>query len=1528
MVETKKEFAEREERRRAIAALKRESAIEGIKAVHAMIPRANSEPDFVPEFILNVDGLDAGWSQYEAEDNTVLECLVNLGKASEYTPGQSGELRILINSAKAAANLLRPTRTAPTAGQNVGNSSSVFDASSGPTLPRLPEIPLPRFGGDFRLWPTFRDTFTKQVDSRQYLSNVDKLYYLTGCLHGAALDAIRSIPASDDNYQLIWSTLSARFYRPRMVATSLLEKVLNAPSSSQESLHDLTVFLSTFDENILLLSAMDIPDLGSFILFTSAFRALPLATRKLFESTMTSNDVYPSVDKLLKFVRDRITVLENVGEPRKTSAKPKPQPVTGPYVSHRAGKSNPVALVAAKPTERHSQTTTSSCSCCQGSHSISACPKFRSWSLDDRNRWAHENKVCFNCLSGNHFIRACSSKSRCHQCSKKHHTLLHGVTPNRQEEGGESGGETPSCCAAALAPRPSAIPTVLLGTALIHARDRAGTWQTVRALVDSASQISAMTVECSTRLGFRPRPWTMPVSGISGTPVVSVKGIVECHIRPRFASEPSLTVQAWVLPSITSDMPRTSIPVDIKDRFSTLALADPQFNVASPVDMLLGADVFSAILDGRQIKIDEALPTAFSSIFGWVLIGPLPATATCHVLTTPVSLATSIETLMDKFWSVEEPDAAPPSFTDDGWCESHFRAEHTRLPSGRFQVPLPTRKPVSELSFPGSRSVALKRFESLERKLMSNPTLRVAYCAFMSEYLSLGHMSVAATPGRYVIPHHAVCNQSNGDLKIRVVFDASAVSHDGTSLNGCLMQGPKLQQDIVDILTRFRVNKYAFTTDICKMYRQVMVAPEYRPLQHILWRASPHDQLVEYELNTVTYGLNCAPFLALRVLAAIAEVDCVGHEGVRQALLHQTYVDDICTGGDTIDDVCTLQREMIAVLGNSGLELKKWSSNCPAILDSVPASDCVTGPLSFDAVDGIGVKVLGLQWQPTDDVFRCALRCDAPPVFTKRGVLSLIARIFDPLGIFAPATFYAKHIMQRTWSCNLGWDDPLPKDLHQEWSTFVESLACLLQINIPRHFNTQSADRCLLLGFCDASQHGCAAVVYLRVLDDREDVSISLVGAKTKLAPIKSLTIPRLELNAAELLARWLYRVKCILDRQVNIVGVHAWTDSTIVLSWLVNRHESFKIYVSNRVHRINTLLPSCVWAHIPSTDNPADCASRGVLPSELPALKLYWQGPEFLRRCPSSWPVGATMLPLSDLPEVRVLSVTVDDQPPVVEWFDEFSSYDKLIRVVARVYRFIDRCRRRALVTRRAVLTRYELDAALDALVIESQRKFFVQLRHELSHRLRVSSKPLGRLCPFIDPSSVIRVGGRLRHSMLPYDRQHPILLAKHSRLALLVCRHWHRISCHAGPRVVTAIVSQQFWIMSVRSVLHQVSSECTSCVRFDHQPPQPLMADLPPGRVQQCRPFARVGIDFAGPLQLQETRLRKSRSYKVYIAVFCVLRGEGVSPRGCDRVIYGRVPCRIRPICCSAWSAIRHFQRLRDQFRGCRSTIAYADQ
>jgi len=993
----------------------------------------------------------------------------------------------------------------------------------------------------------------------------------------------------------------------------------------------------------------------------------------------------------------------------------------------------------------------------------------------------------------------------------------------------------------------------------------------MRALIDSASQISAITVTCADRLGLKCARWTSPVTGLGGAPIVNVQGRVELSVQPRYAIEPVLALHAWVLPSITADMPRSALPHNVKGRYTNLALADPSFDVPSPVDLLLGGDIFPSIMDGRKVVVDDNLPAAFSSVFGWVLIGPVSDVDVPTYHSMPVSLTVSIEGLMEKFWHVEEPVTAPESFTDEGRCESIFRDEHVRLPSGRFSVPLPFRAPVCDDVFAGSRDTAVRRFESLERKLSRDRKLRELYISFMRDYLSLGHMSIATSPGTYYIPHHAVYRPEVDDSKLRVVFDASAANYHGPSLNSCLLPGPKLQQDIVDILTRFRVYRHAFTADIVKMYRQISVLPTYRKYQHILWRESPHDQLCDYELHTVTYGVNCAPFLALRVLKLIADEDCDEFASVRAALTHHTYVDDICVGADTEQEALELQANLIMVLKRSGLELKKWSANTSSVLDAIPADSRGSGPLPFDNVDGYSTKMLGIEWHPDRDNFCCALRPDPTPVFTKRGILSLVARIFDPLGFFAPSTFLAKSIMQRTWCRGLSWDAPLPDDIRVDWAAFVAELTALITFEVPRYINVRQGSPCLLLGFCDASQLGYAAVAYVRIIDAPTDNCIFLLGSKTKLAPVKPLTVPRLELNAAVLLARWLGRLNHILAPQLNIVGIHAWSDSMIVLSWLNVPHESFKTYVSNRVHQVQTLIPTCQWHHIDSLNNPADCASRGVMPSVLAHLTLYWSGPTLIYTDMSGWEQMSSPVPVDGLPELKpvVCTTVVDDAR--AEWFIHFSSFDRMIRVVARVRRFINCCRTgRSGVRPPEYLCKSELDDATRVLVLESQRVHFAALRRELSNRQRISSKSLSKLSPFIDADSVIRVGGRLKHSLLTYDCKHPVLLAKESYFAKLLCDRWHKITCHSGPRVVAALISRQYWVIALRSVLHGVMSRCTVCVRLNAQPVQPLMADLPAARVQQCRPFARVGVDFAGPLQMRDLGLRKARMYKIYIAVF----------------------------------------------------------
>lgn len=1461
MVETAEEKEIKRVRRLITRAdTKRTIAVKKIRSVNSLAKRVKDDPGLMDELHIAAATLDDLWAQFEAADSDVLDSLLEINAESEYSAELPAEVLSIINATTAIAmqgNFDDFKNTKRGHGERNQNSDTLFKSAS-----RLPEIPLPSFNGDFNYWPTFRDRFSALVGDRTDLPKIDKMQHLIGCLQGSASDAIRNIPVSADNYDLAWSTLSSRFHRPRLVATALIDKLLNAPVSSQETLSDLNNFVSTFSENIALLNALNITDLGSFIVFSMAFRCLPASTRKLFESSTPPQ--FPSVTELLTFVQSRVAILEIAGDHQKKSNN-RSQSTSHSSAFAKKGPFKPTntSLVISKPSSSKSD----SCPNCREKHTITACQKFLLLSVEDRNKWARDNGVCYTCLSTTHWANKCHSKLRCDTCSRKHHTLLHGFSTRGQSENASSNADA-SLCATSMPSRADESSAVLLGTALVHIRDHCGTWQTVRAIIDSASQISAITVSCSTRLGLRLKHWTVPISGLSGATVADVLGTVDCVVQPRFATEPQLRTNAWVLPSITSNMPRRSLVTSVKDRFANLALADPTFDIASPVDVLLGADLFAQIIDGRKVTIAADLPTAFSSIFGWILIGPVLQTDVERHTSLPVSLTVSIENLIENFWRAEEPGIPPPSFTEDGRCEETFVAEHKRLPSGRFAVPLPTRKAMSSLTFPGSREHAIKRFENLEKRLSTDPKLRELYSNFMSEYLMLGHMSIAKTPGTYCIPHHAVYRPADGDSKIRVVFDASAGAR-GLSLNESLLQGPKLQQDIVDVLTRFRVPKRVFTADICKMYRQILILPEYRTLQHVFWRTSPLEKLIEYELNTVTYGTNCAPFLALRVLKSIALDDCADSDAVRDALLNQTYVDDVCAGADSTTDVLKLQSELISILGRVGMELKKWSSNDPDVLNAVPVDHRVSCPQPFDTEDDSGIKVLGLQWHPTDDFFSCALRLELLPIiYTKRGLLSMIARIFDPLGLFAPATFYGKCIMQRTWFAKITWDDPLPDDISRDWKSFVSDLPSLNNLKVPRHFNSSRGSPCLLLGFCDASQHGYAAVLYIKMLNCDSNSTIFLVGTKTKLAPIKSLSIPRLELNAALLLSRWMNRIRTTLQPQLNIVDLYAWSDSAIVLSWLNNPHCSFKVYVSNRAHQINTLVPDCRWRHVKSDENPADCASRGVLPSVLFNLSLYWQGPRFIHDDAATWNESVPSIPISDLPDTRPAVLVINTEQPS-EWYDQFSSYDRLVRVVAYIYRFINACKKRPRAAA-TTLQRSEIDDSIRMLVTNSQQYFFKTLAHELSTGSRVSSKHLSRLRPFLDPSGVIRVGGRLLNSDLPYGCKHPMLLAKQSHLSALICRRWHKISCHAGPRIMTALISREFWIVAIKSILHRVTRTCPVCVRFDAKPPQPIMADLPSARVQQSRPFARVGVDYAGPIQMREVRLRKSRVYKVYIAVF----------------------------------------------------------
>jgi len=1471
-----------------------------IRSVHDLAIRSAEDTSVVPQLLVMVETLDQLLASFTIEDEALLNHLLDSDRDSEYPDMEGVEMFNLVSFAKATANRFMrycPDQTiASTHGgsqaslndvdQNVpksdeqavpdnvvvdvspsdvqsNNAGSLRSGSVQVFKPaRLPEIPLPTFEGDIYEWITFRDRFITSVDRREHLSNIDKFYYLVGCCKGAARDAIRGIPVSDHNYKLAWSTLEERFHKPRLVACSLIEKLLSAQRATSENLPELNRLLVVFDEGVSLLESLNIPNLGDFILFSIASRCLPIYSIKLFEAQLSNG--FPTVKDLLTFIKSRVAILECI--PRESTSKQSNSHKVTKTASYNARKP---PLHTSMVTSNNPPKAAQSCKCCKGIHDLTSCPKFKGWTQTARNDWARDQRICFRCLRPGHWVTKCKSSNVCGQCSRWHHSLLHSVgstAPSKEENSskeGQSDIATPSSC---LGQNTS--PSVILGTALIHMPDNVGVMHTVRALIDSASQISAITLECKNRLGLQMRRWTAPVSGLGGVSVQNVLGIVHCQAQPRFSPDPVFNFDAWVFPSITAEMPRHPLPHSIAERYKHLALADPSFINPGTIDVLLGADLFAQILNGKRVSVGDAFPVAFGTVFGWTVIGPVPISLPNVLISCHASLTTSVETLLERFWALEEPDAAPEEFTQEGQCESIFRDGCTRDSSGRFCVPLLFRRSISSDTFRGSRALAEKRFEHLEKKLANDSCLRRLYCEFMSEYLTLGHMSPANSDGDYFIPHHAVYRPNDIDPKIRVVFDASARSFSGVSLNDCLLPGPKLQRDVVDVLLLYRVHRFAFTTDISKMYRQVSVLPSHRRYQHILWRSSPEQKLQAYELNTVTYGVNCAPYLAIKVLQSIAEQDCNNFLFVKEALLYQTYVDDICVGGDTEVDALSLQDGLIKVLNGAGMDLKKWASNTPAILDKVPFEDRTCEPLSLDDSAGIGTKVLGLQWSHQEDAFMYNLQPEQH-VSTKRGMLSLIARMFDPLGLLSPVTFFAKTLIQRVWKAGLSWDEQLPPEIAEPWRKYVVDLPNLKCIRIPRFLGTRRNMQCSICGFCDASSNGYAAVVYLRAVDSSGRSTLSLLGARSKIAPVKSITIPRLVLCAAFLLARWMARLIVTLSLKLQILDVHAWSDSTTVLSWLKYPHDSFKVFVSNRIYKIHSLVPNCQWHYIESAFNPADCCSRGLTPSDFIKHDLYFNGPPCLYLSSQQWNQYTPINTADQLPEFRIQSSKVlVIQEDEFEWYERFSSYVQAVRTTARMLRFITRCKKQPVYN--GYLSRKELDQAALLIARSSQRFHFSMLIRELSQGQAPSARLLARLLPFLDGENLVRVGGRLSRSDLSDNQKHPLLLSKTSHFSVLLIRHWHDITGHSGPQIISSLVGRQYWILSVRTLIRTIISRCITCVRITARNPQPIMADLPSARVTECHPFARVGVDYAGPCSVKENRLRKPRQYKMYIAVF----------------------------------------------------------
>ncbi|XP_029055145.2 uncharacterized protein LOC114882424 [Osmia bicornis bicornis] len=464
------------------------------------------------------------------------------------------------------------------------------------------------------------------------------------------------------------------------------------------------------------------------------------------------------------------------------------------------------------------------------------------------------------------------------------------------------------------------------------------------------------------------------------------------------------------MPNIPLNKVRIPIPLGVTP-------ADPEFQHPGRIDLLIGAGLFWKLLCIGQHKAGLGNLVWQKTRLGWVLGGSLnwPGESTkpiqaCHAITNA-----QLDASISRFWDLEEVNSRESASTSaaSSECEAHFRKTTVRDSDGRYIVSLPFNDRLNELG--ESREQAKRRLLNIERRFKRNPDLRLHYLAFMNEYEALGHMSLVPTHNIdnsnacYYLPHHAVFKTSSTTTKVRVVFDGSAKTSSGLSLNDAQLVGPTVQSDLVTILIRFRKHRFVLSADIEKMYQQVLVTNADRKFQRILWRSSENEPIKTYELNTVTYGTASASFLATRALQQVGRDYAQAFPYASTVIQNDFYVDDLLTSCETVEQTIQLRESLTWVLAQAGFCLRKWASNDSTILNC-------DGPESNSTVEikpaDKDPKTLGLLWSVNTDKLSYSIASVSINRVTKRVVLSEISKIFDPLGLIGPVIVKAKLLIQ------------------------------------------------------------------------------------------------------------------------------------------------------------------------------------------------------------------------------------------------------------------------------------------------------------------------------------------------------------------------------------------------------------------------------------------------------------------------------------------------------------------------------------
>jgi hypothetical protein len=1338
----------------------------------------------------------------------------------------------------------RSTQNQDDASTSYASATTNTSRSHHPTV-KLPNIELPRFSGEILKFTSFWQQFTACVDELT-IPDVTKFNYLMGLLRGDAKSCLEGMSITAENYDAAKKLLKEKFGRKELVIYAHVQELVSLEITDVQKLSKMYDRLVA---NVRSLEGLGVTSEQFGIILTPLIVSrLPDEIRMEWsrDSATKEGDLQYLMTFLDKEIsrRERCMTFSSLTMTKETD-KPKLQ-------KPPASKGSAAALYNSQGS------TPPTCVFCDNRHSSSACRKYLNATPQGRWELVKSARICFNCLKPGHRNLKCRAK-RCSTCNKYHHDTLHIENYNSHDSSPQdSSGKLSSSvdCASESVQNSAAILTVnnnvtFLPTARVQVQCRDGSWQSATLLFDSGADRSYVSSSLVSKVGPRfVKNTGVSFSTFGGRSQGSKSKIFELLVKGK--TEQSVDIKVAEVPVICLPLSRPSVEKSVLDSFGVhmIEFADDFDGRDLVIDILIGQDLFWTLMMNDIVRGTNATVIAQQSVFGWVLSGALGGECS-NSGTTLLNISTIPKQILSRFWDLE---AIGVSDKED--CPLEKFQSNITFGDKRYTVGLTWKDQHPPLL--DNKHIAVASLKRTQKRLEKDPELLAGYAKALQEMEDNGFVEEVPSEEidecrAFYLPHHPVVRKESISTKIRPVFNASCKGQNGVSLNDCLEAGPNLNPSVSDVLLRFRRWKYAISADVKKAFLQIKMMRKDQDFQRFLVKKGEDMRTMRFV--RVAFGVNCSPFLlaaTIRHHLSLYEPSFVVSE-----LKDNLYVDDFLSGADTKDAVKQLHQDADKIMSEAGMTLAKWTTNDSAILGSG-----IEGEMSDY------VKVLGVSWEREQDVFRfVGAQLPDPIRVTKRTVLSLIARVFDPLGFILPCTITARFLFQDVWRLGISWDEDLPQELQESFQRWLKGLEFLKEITIPRSYMTCPWSECEsdveLHAFGDASLKGYGACVYVRHKGTNGRVQCTLVRSCGRVAPIERKTLPRLELLACLVTAQLLDSV--IKALHLPEVKYTCWSDSMVALGWIRSDPSKWRQWVANRVATIHALTNPAHWKHVRGIENPADIVSRGASAEVLVKSDLWWKGPQFLQQPEFKVQEAPTESTSSQEVEIerKVSSVLVCTEVEPTFDIKRWSTLDKAFKVIAWVQRFIKRARKQTVDS--GPITSVEYAGAKLIFLLEVQRVEFAKEILLLKAGKKVpSDSKLAMLNPCLDDNGLLRVRGRIQLSELSYESKHPIILPKGHALLLLL-RFIHVSKKHAGVQSMITSVREEYEAFGLRQTAKTVKRYCIACQKVDSRACGEEAAPLPKVRVTRAPVFSVTGIDFAGPLFCSD-----DPGAKLYICLF----------------------------------------------------------